>query len=299
MYCRRTVACLVFAAVMIAACAVCSGDGTDVPGLEDVTALGEHSFSCMYSGTERRFEEYAPDGEVRGIILMLHGYGSDGKAFRNDIKIDVPANERGYSVIYVNGLRNPEDAASATGWNSGIGSSPVDDVGFLKALAFFFQAKYGLTRAATFAAGFSNGGFMMYRLATEARDMFAGVAAVAGMMPKAVWNERADRTDVSILQINGTKDDAVPMNMNGTAKYTGTPAIEDVIDYFASADGLTKEETEDISERAVLTKHSAEGKKEQVWQVLVKDGRHSWPEEKYVGFDTNQLILDFCEAISE
>lgn len=255
----------------------------------------ECSFS--YMGEERSYLECAPEGEVRGIILMLHGYGSDAKSFRLSTGIDVPANLRGYSVVYVDGVPNPDDPTSATGWNSGIGDSTVDDVGFLKALAGNLQEKYGLTRNETFAAGFSNGAFMTYRLALEAGDCFSAVASVAGMMPASVWDSRGEAPDISLLQIYGTKDDAVPKNADGSARFTKAPAIEDVLDYFISAQGLTETGTEEISARATLTKSSGEAKSNRIWQVLIKDGRHSWPEEKYCGFNPAEVILDFFSDV--
>ena len=33
--------------------------------------------------------------------------------------------------------------------------------------------------------------------------------------------------------------------------------------------------------------------------LLVKDGRHSWPDERFSGINTNALILDFFEAQNE
>lgn len=254
--------------------------------------------SFSYQGEERSYLECAPEGKVRGVIFMLHGYGSDGNAFRLYTGIDGPANERGYTVVYVDGVSNPEDSTSATGWNSGLTDSPVDDTGFLKALAVSFQEKYGLTRNETYAAGFSNGGFMMYRLAMEAQDCFSAVASIAGMMPASIWENRGEQLDVSLLQINGTKDDAVPMNLNGSAKFSKDPAIEDVLDYFIEADGLTRTETESVSDRAFLTRSFSEERPAQVWQILIKDGRHSWPEEKYCGFDAGQLILNFFDELS-
>lgn len=265
--------------------------------LEAVAAQEGNSFSCEYDGITREFIEYAPVGDATGIVLMLHGYGSDAQAFRSEIKMDEYACEKGYAVVYLTGSVNAQGKTSSTGWNSGLGESDSDDIGFLLALANYLQEKYHLTRQETFAAGFSNGGFMMYRIATEGQDTFAGVASVAGMMPQMMWDQRAESAQISILQINGTKDDVVPMNLNGTAKYAKAPAIEDVLDYFVAADGLSQQTVETLSEKAELTKHFESEKSEQVWQVLIQDGRHSWPDEKLYGFSTNQLIIDFFDEV--
>ena len=264
---------------------------------ETVFPTGEHTYSCLYKDTRRQFSEYAPEGEIKGILLMLHGYGSSGEDFRLLTKMDIQANERGYTVVYPTGMASPEDKTSAAGWNSGIGDSSADDIGFLRALAKYMQGKYGLSRSETYAAGFSNGGFMVYRIALEGQNEFAGVAGVAAMMPKKMWDMRPEELKMSLLQVNGTKDEAVPMRLNGTDRYANAPAIEDVIAYYAAANRLTAKNTEEISTRATLTVYHAEDRTEQVWQVLIQDGRHSWPEGKYSGFDVNTLILDFFDGV--
>ncbi len=261
---------------------------------------GNNEYFCEYDGDVRKYLEYAPTDEAKAILIMLHGYGNVAESFRTETMMDEVANERGYVVVYVNGMANDNDKTSATGWNSGIGNSDRDDLGFLKTLASYMQDKYKLTREQTFAAGFSNGGFMMYRIAVEGKDCFAGVASVAGMMPEAMWDIKSEASDVSILQINGTKDDVVPMNSNGSAKYSKAPAIEDVMDYFATANLLTDMKKEKLSEKSELIKRYSEDagtKSKQVWQVLIENGRHSWPEEASCGFNVNALILDFCNEL--
>ena len=137
----------------------------------------------------------------------------------------------------------------------------------------------------------------MYRIALEGQKEFAAVAGVAAMMPVTMWEKKTESEDISLLQINGTKDDAVPMKLNGSDRYAKAPAIEDVIAFFAAANGLKEECTESVSKQATLTKHYSTEKKSQVWHVLISDGRHSWPEEKYCGFNVNALILDFFDQV--
>lgn len=267
------------------------------PALEAVTETGEHTWTCLYAGTQRQFSLYAPENAPTGILLMLHGYGSTGEDFRLLTKTDAEANARGYAIVYPTGAPTPEDPTSANGWNSGIGVSSSDDIGFLRALARWLQERYGLSRNETYAAGFSNGGFMMYRIALEGQDEFAAVAGVAAMMPEAMWAARPGTLHISVLQINGTKDDAVPMKLNGTDRYTRAPAIEDVIAYFADANGLDTQSESPLGTHAVMTVYTAADRTEQVRHVLITDGRHSWPEEKYCGFNVNTLILDFFDAV--
>ena len=43
-------------------------------------------------------------------------------------------------------------------------------------------------------------------------------------------------------------------------------------------------------------KYSDPSSDRRVWSLSVKDGRHSWPEEKITGIKTNTLILDFLAS---
>jgi polyhydroxybutyrate depolymerase len=67
-----------------------------------------------------------------------------------------------------------------------------------------------LDRTRIFAAGISNGGFMSFRLACDAADVFAAVAPVTATMPADLGPRCAPRAPVAVLVINGTADPLVP-----------------------------------------------------------------------------------------
>ena len=191
------------------------------------------------------------------------------------------------------GARNPNDPLSSIGWNSGIGAEGNDDTAFLTALAKYLQKEYSFDEHRTFAAGFSNGAFMVHRLAMEAADTFSACVSVAGLMPVKIWEARKERSDVSFFQISGEMDDVVPKNSDGSAAHAKDPAIEDVMSYWAGSNRLDHCVSEEIGNGSVLSKCSGEQSPNRVWHLLVKDGRHSWPDKKQNGIDTNRLILAF------
>src|SRR5690606_3108353 len=70
-------------------------------------------------------------------------------------------------------------------WNDGSGrghvaAAGVDDVAFALALIDEISRRYEVDAARVYAAGFSNGGSMVFRLAAEAADRVAAAAPVAG-----------------------------------------------------------------------------------------------------------------------
>lgn len=257
-------------------------DGTGVAVYDDVN---HDIIMCLPDNSEG-----AP------LVIMLHGYGESASAFQQKTTFEQEANPLGYAVAYVTGASSPEDATSSVGWNSGIGISSNKDVEFLCALSNDLCKNYSLNSNRVFAVGFSNGAFMTHRLALEADDTFAAVVSVAGMMPENIWAVKPNQCEVGILQITGEKDDVVPKNSDGSAKYSKAPAIEEVMEYYVEKNGVALSDTVSIGKKSTLEKYTSSSSNKQVWNIFIPDGRHSWPDEGIVGFDTNQIILEFLET---
>lgn len=246
---------------------------------------------------KRDYILYLPENVVNApLVVMLHGYGESAEVFRQKTSFENEANARGYAVVYITGAPTPEDPTSATGWNSGIGTSSNDDVAFLCDFVNELCKKYSFDRNRVYAVGFSNGAFMTHRLAIEANDTFAAVVSVAGMMPEKMWESRPEKCEIGVFQITGEKDDVVPKNSDGSAKYAQAPAIEEVIEYYVDMNGLSLEEKSTVGKKSTLEKYTSKNTKKQVWNLFIPDGRHSWPDEKIVGFNTNKIIIEFLET---
>ena len=317
--------------------------------LEDVSLIKDNQYSCSFDGISHDFfVELPAEPEGSPVIIMLHGYGNNAESFRLETGFHEVAVPEGYTVVYVTGA--PDSAGSGTGWNSGLGDSGNRDVDFLRALSNYISTEYNTDRSRVYAVGFSNGAFMTHRLVLEAGDTFAGVVSVAGMMPESTWESRTSAAGVSVFQITGEKDNVVPKNSDGSAKYSKAPAIEDVIDYYVQENGLALAETIDVGKASELKKYKADesagdkaedeaeegraedeaeegraedeaeegraedeaeskvedeaddsgsGHKVQVWDLVIKDGRHSWPDEGITGIDINELILEFLNEIGK
>lgn len=265
--------------------------------IEDVVQKSETMVSCTYDGVAHEYMTCFPEQcEGAPLVLMLHGYGNTAESFCETVHFEETALQKGYAVVYVTGAPDPNDATSAFGWNSGIGQEGNRDVDFLVSLANYLQKEHSFDRDRMFAVGFSNGAFMTHRLAMEAGDTFAAVVSVAGMMPEKIWEEAGQDSDIGFFQVTGEKDDVVPKHSDGSAKFAKAPAIEDVMDYWVTSNGLAKCEETEIGKGSVLTKYAKEGSKKQVWNLFVKDGRHSWPDESISGINVNELIVEFLET---
>lgn len=270
---------------------------TEPPGIEDAELSGEDGFICRFDGVKHRVLLALPETpEGAPLVLLLPGYGNTAEAFRTQTHFEQEANARGYAVAYVTGAPDPNVPTSSVGWHAELDTPGNRDLAFLIALKDCLQETWALDRTRAFAVGFSNGALMAHCLAMEAGESFTACVSVAGYMPKSVWEARGESAAVGFFQITGEKDDAVPQNRNGSARFARAPAIEDAMAYWVSANGLEERETVTVGRDAVLTKYAGEGSRRQVWDLLLPNGRHSWPSRNIHQFDVNALILDFFDA---
>lgn len=261
-----------------------------------VIHLKDNHFSCSFDGVKHDFILDLPEKtEGAPLVLLLPGYGNTADSFRSTVHFEQQANPLGYAAVWVTGAKAPNAPGSSIGWNSGLSAEGNDDTAFLTALAKYLQKEYGFDTERTYAAGFSNGAFMVHRLAMEAADTFSACVSVAGLMPLKIWDARNTKNSVSFFQITGEKDDAIPKKSDGSANYAKNPAIEDVMSYWAASNDLSLCETKEIGKGSRLSMCKSTSSPKRVWHLTVRNGRHSWPDEKLNGFNTNQLILEFFE----
>ncbi len=271
-----------------------------VYSITDVSQTADDSgyYTCDYNGIKRKFVLYIPEGAGAGapLIFMLHGYGSSAKGFMDFTGMNSAAKSRWFAVVYPQGIRDPGNRTGAACWNSGLTKTGNDDIGFLVALAKYLQQTYGFSESHTFAAGFSNGAFMMYKLACGAPDTFRAVASVAGSMSGGAWNERKETASVGILQINGTADSVVPIEPD-KGVYGDAPAIGGVIEYWRKANGLAEFEKVMLSDNAAAYKYSSSENENKVWYIEIEGYNHAWPKGADIsGFKANDIILEFFSS---
>ena len=289
---------VISAAILVGAVALLWG--LHAQKLSDVKNVCDNKYSCTYDGVYHEFILCLPEqAKDAPLVLMLHGYGESADKFKDYTRFDQDAVPEGYAVCYITGAPNPLDHTSLRGWNSGIASGGNDDMAFLMALTDYLRKEYELNKEKLYAIGFSNGAFLVHRLAIEAGDKFTGLVSVAGKMPETMWAKREQAICTNFFQINGEKDDVVPMKSTGSYKYTKDPAIEDVIDYWVVREGLTSVEESVTDNGSVLTKYGSDTSNISIWNLWIKDGRHAWPNESVNRISGNDYIMEFLNEVRD
>ena len=171
---------------------------------------GTRTRHITVSGVSRMYLLHA-GGEPkpgRPLVLVLHGWHGSavGIERRTRGSFDKLADRDGAVVIYPEALDDPR---WNDGWPTG-GPAPPDDLAFLSTLIDALSAELGIDRQRVYAAGFSNGASMVYRLACQRPDLVAAVAPVSGDMSGPVASGCSGGTPVAIIAMHGTHDGLVP-----------------------------------------------------------------------------------------
>ena len=177
--------------------------------------------TIVSGGYERQFRIYTPVDysslDSFSLVIGIHGLGSNMYDFSNAMSdFQRIADTARIIMVYPQGTDN---IILGNAWNAAAGnlgiypSEQYDDVHFINDIADFMQANYPIIKRFTYLFGFSNGGFMVHRIACEDNGRFHAFASYAGTIGNKVWNCNPERK-VPIIHFHGTKDFNVGYNIN-------------------------------------------------------------------------------------
>ena len=174
-------------------------------------------------GNARQYGVHVPTGYSAGTpvpaLFCIHGLDQNPVMFCLDSGVAWPtkADQEGFVVIMPNGYMNSWNAGTCCG---GAVSAGLDDVALMRAIFAEVGKHVNIDLRRVYATGLSNGGYMSYRLACEASDLFVAVAPSAGAIgTAAIGGGTGTTTDlttcapthkVSVLDIHGTSDPLIP-----------------------------------------------------------------------------------------
>ena len=201
----------------------CAAKTTTPTPTEQVTTLGQglHELAMQSGdGLARRYDVYVPEsavGKAAPMVLMLHGGGGGAENARTSSKMTETADANGFVAVFPQGLSGPraKPGRPLATWHS----SPeccgaalkagVDDVAYLREVVAAVSKRADVDPKRVYAVGHSNGGAMSLRLACEASDVFAAVAAVGA--PGTDWSSCSPARPVPVLAVHGAKDRCAPL----------------------------------------------------------------------------------------
>jgi polyhydroxybutyrate depolymerase len=183
---------------------------------------GEHTLTIRIDAREREYILYVPPAADRQripLVFVLHGGGGTARLAALATGWSQKAKAVGFLVVYPQAVRpNPQRPPTFLRnppfWNvgSGVGHGEhegVDDVAFIRALLDELSQRLPIDPRRVYAAGFSNGAGLTFRLGMELSEHFAAIAPVSGNRWRA---GPAPSRPVSMIYISGTADPMNPLN---------------------------------------------------------------------------------------
>lgn len=257
-------------------------------GFVRARAAEDSSGSLRFGGLGRTYLVHVPPGDAnapRPLLLVFHGGGGTARGMPRFTRMDEVADRAGLIVAYPQGIDRH--------WNDGRASikNKADDVGFVRALIDTLERGYNVDRRRVYAAGISNGGIFVERLACDLSDRLAGVAVVAGALAQDYSPQCRPSRPVSVLEFEGTADPIVPYGGGRVVDFGGhgeggmVLSAEATTAFWARVDGCaTAGALQPQSVRAKLDPTRAyfqdwqgcrDGSAVALYQI--QDGGHTWP----------------------
>lgn len=235
------------------------------------------------NGRQRTFTMQLPSAAQHNppLALVLHGNSptASGRTMREWTTFDQQAEAWGIAVAYPDGQGGC--------WADGRGvttadEAGVDDVAFLRAIIDWAADNHGTSPDRAVVVGMSNGACMAHRLALEAADRIAVMAAVAGTMPESLHAVEPTHA-VSALLIHGDADPIADIN-GGYSRHRGpngelrgrTISLKETADRWRTINECAPPmaRTTEFSSRTTST-NGIGGTQVAAWTLV--DAGHTWP----------------------
>jgi len=177
----------------------------------------------------RQYKVHVPPGYDAQVptplVLCFHGLSQNAVSFCVDGSDMVGrADQLGYVLVMPNGFENSWNAGTCCGSAS---ERRLDDVALVRALVAEVGTHLNVALDRIYATGFSNGGYLSFRLACEAADLVAAIAPGSGAIgtngSSGGTNAVSDfvacqpARAVSVLAFHGTEDPLVPYALHQPA----------------------------------------------------------------------------------
>ena len=167
------------------------------------------------------------------LVLVFHGGHTSGLAMVPQWKEYF---DRGIILAFPNGQKTDP---SYSGWYP-VSGDVKEHIPFIHALVDDLTTRHPADKDRVFAAGFSDGGQMVMRLACHS-DYFRGFAVVAASLFENTREGCAPKRQVPMMFVFGTSDAKTPAEGMGPGRQgSGRLGTEATIDFFLEKNGCNK-----------------------------------------------------------
>lgn len=178
-------------------------------------SLADQLYTIQSGGKYRTYLVHTPPDASTPLptVVLVHPYSTNASGFLGYSNFSTLADAQGFVIAA------PNTAFGAWGqWNvGGEGPQNIDDIGFLRDMITALVAQGISDPTRVYAAGMSDGGFLVYRAGCELSDQLAAIAVVAAtetqfdysVTPPLQVYPCAIAHPVPVLHIHGLADTCV------------------------------------------------------------------------------------------
>jgi polyhydroxybutyrate depolymerase len=144
------------------------------------------------------------------LVIALHGFGGTDESVGRYFSLERNVDDRDFILVSPQGTTN---AFGSTFWNATPAccdgfDTGIDDAGYIRGLIEEAFGRFNVDEGRVYVAGYSNGGFMSYRMACDSADYVTGIFVLAGGTYKDPTLCQPSRP-VQILHLHGTADETI------------------------------------------------------------------------------------------
>ena len=200
----------------------------------------------------REWYEYIPDkiknsDQNAPLVLMMHGRTQSAEIIFDLSGMSWAAEQYGFIAVFPQAgfYQMKPDAVPNVPFGSGYSEGKnINDIGFIRRMVCDISTRRKIDSTRIYAAGFSSGGLMSYRLAAEASDMFAAICCFSGF--GAVYRDGKHTAEIlkpgnkiGVLLLVGAKDNAFA-DENQNNQYHLTDEVLKALDVWKEELGCTE-----------------------------------------------------------
>lgn len=171
--------------------------------------------SLVHQNYQRKFMVHLPPNFTtttqRALVLNLHGGSGNMVSAQGFSMFNPVSDQNNFIVAWPQGYGiAPPGFSWADGRNTTADQARIDDVGFIDKLIDRLITSYNIDTTRIYVCGFSNGGFMVQRLACQLPNRFAAMASLGSSMDTVLYRNCNPDKPIPMAFFNGTADPAMP-----------------------------------------------------------------------------------------
>lgn len=255
----------------------------------------------------RTFSYNKPTGNIKGnsLLFIMHGSGGNAKnMMKNTIKLEAISGQEKLLIVYPDGYKHY--------WNecrkystAAANLENINEQTFFNAMIQYFHNRFGISEKKVFAAGFSGGGQMAYKLALTMPNQFKAIAAIVANMPDSASCDciLAGKPKPVII-INGTDDKTNPYNGGemfvNNSSFGVVRSTANTFAYWSALAGYKGEpikkilpDTDPNDQKTIESYTYRDRKKPTVTLLKVVGGHHDYPND----IDVYLYAWDFFKSV--